>query len=134
MICSQGSCKTNMTCTSVLILVQTDFLISHKYYKTLYGHDFNMAHIPLSSSSKQSIATQLQLGIPPATILEKIRENVDEQFKRKHLTTLKDIANIRTNKCVVNNEFHDVTKLVYTLCECHKRPNLSYQNSRNVLL
>ncbi|KAF5277287.1 hypothetical protein FQR65_LT16036 [Abscondita terminalis] len=81
-------------CTSSIVVTGSNGNICVTYFKTHYGHAVDIAHIPLPLTDKENIANQLMQGIPSKTILDKIREDVDESFSRIHLTTMKDIRNI----------------------------------------
>ncbi|XP_050300050.1 uncharacterized protein LOC126738662 isoform X2 [Anthonomus grandis grandis] len=91
---SQGSCKIDASCTSAIILKHVAEGIKIKYFKTHYGHDKKMAHIPLSKDDKNMIASQLIQGVSHTEILKKIRQSLDINFERIHLTTKHDIHNI----------------------------------------
>ncbi|KAH1015619.1 hypothetical protein HUJ04_006972 [Dendroctonus ponderosae] len=91
---SQGCKQFRFFCTSVIILKSNNDEFKVTYYKSHYGHDIKLAHMPLPLEAKNMIATQLIHGVPPSQILNKIRESVDAYFQRLHLTTKLDIHNI----------------------------------------
>ncbi|KAF5293705.1 hypothetical protein FQA39_LY03190 [Lamprigera yunnana] len=131
MLKSQRSRKITGTCTSAIIVKETAAGIDVKYYKTHYGHELNLAHVPLPPEAKNKIASQLLKGIPPTKILNQIRENVDSKFKRIHLCTLKDINNIaieityyhEQQKKVVHSQGREIIYNVYKFMQAEKAAN-----------
>lgn len=59
---SQGSRKIDFACTSAITARTVPEGIKVKYYKTHYGHDNKIDHIPLPETTKSSIASQLMQG------------------------------------------------------------------------
>ena len=93
---AQGSSKINAHCTASLI-VAIDKETKHikvQAHVTHYRHRTSLGHLRIPEGDRLAIAGQLAQGVDVQYILDKIRDNLGEQFHRIHLLTRKDITNI----------------------------------------
>ncbi|VEN60288.1 unnamed protein product [Callosobruchus maculatus] len=95
----QNCIKIGTQCTSGIKFVETKCNgIKIKFYKTHYGHDFQVQHLHLRKEEKMYVAQKLIDGLSPTEILNAIRNTVDSTKSRRiDLLTKADIKNIKMN-------------------------------------
>ncbi|BES91654.1 Zinc finger protein [Nesidiocoris tenuis] len=94
----KGSIKINGICPAVIKTEtnKTTGVVRVTYVRTHVGHSRELGLLTLSKSERAEIARNLAMGIPQKTILDHARESMKSgEVRRSHLTTPKDIWNIR---------------------------------------
>ena len=93
---TQGTSKINAYCTAAIIATKEREreCIEVQVFETHYGHQPTLGHLRLQECERTAIAAQLAQGVDFQHILDNIRDNIGEQFRRIHLLTRKDIVNI----------------------------------------
>ncbi|XP_055951534.1 uncharacterized protein LOC129987599 [Argiope bruennichi] len=93
---AQGTMKMGFHCTAAIFVKDFDSHVEVSYYKGHYKHEKSLCHVPLPEVEKELIAGKLLLqGVAEKNILQDIRQSLDTSFGRKHLTTRKDLQNIK---------------------------------------
>ncbi|KAF5297336.1 hypothetical protein FQA39_LY12175 [Lamprigera yunnana] len=102
MLKSQGSCKLENACTSVIkVVLENNGHLCIKWQKT-HGHECELQHIRLAKEDRQMIASKFMSGVPAKRILESTHNKIEKQFKRIDILTSEDITNVKT----AFNPFH----------------------------
>lgn len=96
---TQGSCKINAFCPASIKKIEYFNCNAEKievfYTETHIGHEFEIKHIVLTREERKSLAMKMASKVPFDDILDEVRESIsNEQFKRIHLVTKKDLFNI----------------------------------------
>ena len=92
---TQGTSKINSHCTSSLTVSHEDGeYIKVQVCYTHYGHKVFIGHLRIPHTDRMAVASQLAQGVEVQYILDRIRDNISNTFKRIHLLTRKDINNI----------------------------------------
>ena len=67
-----------------------------EYCSTHTGHSVDLAHLPISSEVRHSIASKLYGGVSVDTILENVRDSMPYgKISRKQLLSCQDVLNIK---------------------------------------
>ena len=106
---TQGTSKLNSYCTSYMKAKQSpDNKLEVEYCSTHHNHEREIAHLTLPQHVKLLIATKVQQGVAVERILDDIRDSIvyGDTPTRMHLTSKKDIYNIRKALNVYNVEKH----------------------------
>ena len=87
---TQGSCKINGHCTSMILLNKfTDTNECEvEVFKTHYGHEMQLGHLRLSKKDRITIARKRQIGVEPERILKDIQENLGKKLITELLSIL----------------------------------------------
>ena len=91
---SQGSNKSVSHC-SAYIQATVNILkgvVYVKYNCTHYNHELQLGHLPIVSSTRNTIANKLRHGVTPQRILDDIREVSATNISRDHLVNKKDVS------------------------------------------
>ncbi|XP_055935218.1 uncharacterized protein LOC129965398 [Argiope bruennichi] len=87
--------KMGFHCTAAIFVKDFDSHVEVSYYKGHYKHEKSLCHVPLPEVEKELIAGKLLQGVAEKNILQDIRQSLDTSFGRKHLTSRKDLLNIK---------------------------------------
>ncbi|XP_066140804.1 uncharacterized protein [Euwallacea fornicatus] len=92
----QGSHKINAYCpASIKVKVEQDGKCLVEYINLHVGHGNEIEHLTLNPKERNELAVKIASGIPFETILNDIRNSVDDYPKRICRTTKKDLQNIK---------------------------------------
>nr|XP_054922708.1 uncharacterized protein LOC129382584 [Dermacentor andersoni] len=91
----QGSSKIGIPCFAMLEVTERDSKVFVVFQKNHYGHLDEIAHQRLSVAETKVIAGRLAEGVPPKTILQKIKAGTSAASSRMKLVTREDLRNIR---------------------------------------
>ena len=95
---TQGSSKTGTTCVCHM-RIQQDTVTGKmivKYCSSHTTHNPQLAHLPIPSNVKHTIATKLQEGVQIEKILDDVRDSIKNgELGREQLLTRQDILNIK---------------------------------------
>ncbi|XP_049796045.1 uncharacterized protein LOC126212666 [Schistocerca nitens] len=65
------------------------------FVSTHIGHKQDLTHLPLSQKDRETIATDIAMGLPYDKVLDNVRTSLqDSDLQRIHLTTKQDLYNI----------------------------------------
>ena len=113
---TQLSNKINPYCPAAIKKTtdKTNNTIKVTFTKTHMGHEQDLGHLFLSLTERQSIAKRIALKIPLSSILDEIRDSVNNsELERLHLLTRKDLYNIESsynlNSTSVRHKNHGVS-------------------------
>lgn len=70
-------------------LLQVEACLDH------LGHDQKLGNLRIPDDLRSSLARQLSIGVSMDSILDRIRDNIDETFDRSHIVQRKDLYNIK---------------------------------------
>ena len=92
---SQGSRKIDSHCPSRIIAsVSKDGKVTVLYWKSHFGHKMELAHIPIPSPVKRSVASQIASKVPLDLVLENMQRTLSGELRREHLISMQDLHNI----------------------------------------
>ncbi|KAF6213817.1 hypothetical protein GE061_011539 [Apolygus lucorum] len=94
----KGSCRINGICPASLTARKhlSSGAVSVRYIAAHVGHYAEIGRLNLTLEEKNEIAHKLAAGVPIGTILDSLRESINNgEVNRIHLTTRKDLWNIR---------------------------------------
>ncbi|CAB0006454.1 unnamed protein product [Nesidiocoris tenuis] len=94
---AKGSVKIGGFCPASMKIVEKNGSLKVTYIPNHVGHGKDLIHLNLTMKEKVEIAGKLAQNIPCRAILEEIKASKPEEIQRLHLTTRKDILNIRTS-------------------------------------
>ena len=106
---SQGTSKIDSFCTAHIKVKQSvsEEQIDVTFCSLHHNHKLEIAHLPLPSDVKLSIASKIQQGVTIERILDDIRDSVSEQtIGREHLTNKRDILNVKNELNFQNIQKH----------------------------
>ncbi|XP_039286046.1 uncharacterized protein LOC111058654 [Nilaparvata lugens] len=90
-----GSNKIGSHCPSAIVVKETSYKITARFYKTHIGHSMDLSRLSLSNKEKKEIAQKIAAKVPLEDILNDIRDSLyNEHVKRIHLTTKTDLHNL----------------------------------------
>ena len=124
---SQGSNKSVSHC-SAYIQATVNILkgvVYVKYNSTHYNHELQLGHLPIVSSTRNTIANKLRHGVTPQRILDDIREVSATNISRDHLVNKKDINNIKKQYNIEGIQRHQ-NDLVSVLTWVEEMEGLEY--------
>ena len=121
---SQGSCKTGGSCTAYITArtdastgqVVADYCLKH------VGHKMEISFTRMSNEMRSIIAGKLAQGVNMNTILDFIRDSQIGPLSRDHLTTRKDIHNIKDHYNIdhVKKDAEDAKSVAYWVAEMER--------------
>ncbi|RZF44220.1 hypothetical protein LSTR_LSTR003860 [Laodelphax striatellus] len=90
-----GSNKIGSHCPSAIVVKETSYKITARFYKTHIGHSMDLSRLSLSNKEKEEIAQKIASKVPLEDILNDIRDSLyNEHVRRIHLTTKTDLHNL----------------------------------------
>lgn len=92
---SQGSKKCGQVCPASMVLRGSEDDFTVHYYSNHFGHEIELCHLALAKDEKQHIAADLMKGVPSRRIRQNICATLVDTCDRVHLTTTKDISNVK---------------------------------------
>ena len=94
---SQGSNKAVSHCSAYIQATVNVMkgVVYAKYSSTHYNHELQLGHLPIATSTRNTIANKLRHGVTPQQILDDIREVSATRILRDHLVNKKDLNNIK---------------------------------------
>lgn len=94
---SQGTSKIGSQCTAhIKATVKLDTAqVKVQYCNYHHNHEKKLAHLHMPQRTRMDIASKLQKGVSMNRILDDIRDSVSDGLNRQHLTTRKDLHNIK---------------------------------------
>ena len=99
----QGSSKLGYHCTAYMKVREHT---SGTEVCDFHNHEKQLGHLLLNESSRKIIAAKLSEGVSISSILDYIRDNVEEQMGRRELISRQDIHNIRRQYNIEGIELH----------------------------
>ncbi|XP_065206568.1 uncharacterized protein LOC135835966 [Planococcus citri] len=90
----QGSKKIGAYCPSKIIVNKKGNVCTAKFYRTHVGHENELCHVSLTADVRAEIANKLSQNVPPAVLLEELKNSMRGINPRINMLTLKDLYNI----------------------------------------
>ena len=102
----QGSSKLGSHCTAYMRVRQYTSGLVEAEVCDHHLHEKQLAHLPLDDSTRKMIVAKLHEGVTISSILDFIRNNVQEQIGRRELVNRQDIHNICHQYNIEGIKFH----------------------------
>ena len=90
----QGSSRLGYHCTAYMRVRQYTSGLVEAEVCDYHLHEKKLAHLPLNESTRKMIVAKLHEGVAISSILDYIRDNVQEQVGHRELANHQDIRNI----------------------------------------